>query len=172
MRTQYQRFCTNLELHCMFVFVVRLAARYSVMLSGGGFMFWYNADCYLRQGAGGTEFARFGSRTCFLRWFYKRSQTHFGQKPEEHRVSIKNHCLEVKNVDFWEKMGYGKKKWSKTDFLIRILNDSAWFCMEKLKKHSFETKKQNNLPKTPQQYKRIRKQLAFEGAFKGPCTLP
>ena len=25
------------------------------------------ADCSLRQGAGGTEFARFGSRTCFLR---------------------------------------------------------------------------------------------------------
>ena len=24
-------------------------------------------DCSLRQGAGGTEFARFGSRTCFLR---------------------------------------------------------------------------------------------------------
>ena len=26
-----------------------------------------NADCYLRQGAGGTKTARFGSRTCFLR---------------------------------------------------------------------------------------------------------
>ena len=26
-------------------------------------------DCYLRQVAGGTEFARFGSSTCLLRWF-------------------------------------------------------------------------------------------------------
>ena len=25
-----------------------------------------NTDCSLRQGAGGTEFARFGSRTCFF----------------------------------------------------------------------------------------------------------
>ena len=40
------------------------------------------ADCYLRQGAGGTEFARFGSRTCFLKWFSKRSQAYFGQKPK------------------------------------------------------------------------------------------
>ena len=41
---------------------------------------WHYADCSLRQGVGGTEFARFGSRTCFLRWFYKHSQTYFGQK--------------------------------------------------------------------------------------------
>ena len=49
------------------------------------------SDCYLRQGVGGTEFANFvRSRTCFLRWFYKRSQTYFGQKSEEHNFSIKN----------------------------------------------------------------------------------
>ena len=47
-------------------------------------------DCYLRQGASGTEFARNGSRTCFLRWFYRRSQARFGQKLEEHSFSIKN----------------------------------------------------------------------------------
>ena len=46
-----------------------------------------STDCSLRQGAGGTEFARFGSRTCFLRWFYKRSQAYFGQKPEEYCFS-------------------------------------------------------------------------------------
>ena len=34
---------------------------------------WLVPDCSLRQGAGGTEFICFGSRTCFLRWFYKRS---------------------------------------------------------------------------------------------------
>ena len=38
-----------------------------------------NADRSLRQGAGGTEFARFGSRTCFLRWFHRRSQAYFCQ---------------------------------------------------------------------------------------------
>ena len=64
---------------------------------------FFLADCSLRRGAGGTEFARFGSRTCFLRWFYKRSQTYFGQKPEEHGFSIKKRCLEIKNDDFWEK---------------------------------------------------------------------
>ena len=69
------------------------------------------ADCYLRQGAhpawqgaSGTEFARSGSITCFLRWFYKRSQTYFGQKPEEHGLSIKKRCLELKNKDFWENL--------------------------------------------------------------------
>ena len=32
---------------------------------------------------------------------------------------------------------------TKADFLIKFLDDSAWFCMEKLKKHSFETKQPN-----------------------------
>ena len=54
----------------------------------------------LRQGAGGPEFARFGSRTCFLRWFYERSQIYFGQKPEEHGFSVKKRCLEVKTMIF------------------------------------------------------------------------
>ena len=60
----------------------------------------YFADCSLRQGAGGAESARLGSRTCFLRCFYKRSQTYFDQKPEEHCFSIKKRCLEIKNDDF------------------------------------------------------------------------
>ena len=63
----------------------------------------HGADCSLRQGAGGTEFACFGSRTCFLMWLYKRSQTYFGQKSEEHIKTIKKRCLEVKNNDFLEK---------------------------------------------------------------------
>ena len=28
----------------------------------------------------------------------------------------------------------------KTDFLMKFLNDSAWFCLEKLKKHVFQPK--------------------------------
>ena len=29
---------------------------------------------------------------------------------------------------------------TETDFLMKWLDDSAWFCMEELKKHSFEIK--------------------------------
>ena len=32
----------------------------------------------------------------------------------------------------------------KIDFLTKFLDDSAWFCVEKLKKHGFETKKLKN----------------------------
>ena len=39
-----------------------------------------------------------------LKWFYKRSQAYFGQKPEEHGFLIKKRCLEVKNDDFLENM--------------------------------------------------------------------
>ena len=76
----------------------------------------HQQHCHLRQGAhpawqgaGGTEFARNGSRTCFLRWLYKSSQTYFGQKPEEHCFSIKKRCLDVKNDDFREKHVTEKK---------------------------------------------------------------
>ena len=30
-------------------------------------------------------------------------------------------------------------------FLMKFLDDSAWFCMEKLKKNSFETNKSKKL---------------------------
>mgnify|MGYP005706074945 CR=1 FL=1 len=60
------------------------------------------SDCSLRQGAGGTEFAHLGSRTCFLRWFYKRYQTYFGQKSEDHIKTIKKTNMDVKNDDFWK----------------------------------------------------------------------
>ena len=46
-------------------------------------------DCSLRQGAGGREFARLGSRTWFLMRFLKRSEAYLGQKPEEHYFLIK-----------------------------------------------------------------------------------
>ena len=32
----------------------------------------------------------------------------------------------------------------KIEFLMKFLNDSAWFCVEKLKKHGFDTKKPRN----------------------------
>ena len=62
------------------------------------------ADCSLRQGAGGTEFARFGLRTSFLRWFYNRSQTYFGQKSEEQVDTVKKFYMEVKTTIFFIKM--------------------------------------------------------------------
>ena len=44
----------------------------------------YHADCSLRQGAGGTEFVCFGSRTFFLRWFYLAFSNVF--RPETWRI--------------------------------------------------------------------------------------
>ena len=38
---------------------------------------------------------------------------------------------------------------------MKFLDDSAWFCMEKLKKHSFETKN----PKSNQKYFKILKNM-------------
>ena len=104
-------------------------------------------DCSLRQGADGTEFARFGSRTSFLRWFYMCSQTYLGQKSEEHCFSIKNRCLEVKDDGFWEKCVAQKDRWSKVEFLTKFLDASAWFCVEKLKKHILRPKKLKNTTK-------------------------
>ena len=34
-----------------------------------------------------------------------------------------------------------KNRWSQIGFLMKFLDDSAWLCMEKLKKHVSETKK-------------------------------
>ena len=45
------------------------------------------------------------------------------------------------NRDFWFNFAcFG----SKTEFLTKFLDDSAWFCVEKLKKHGSETKKPKN----------------------------
>ena len=56
----------------------------------------------------------------------------------------------------------------KIQFLTKFLDDSAWFCVERLKKHSFETKNQNKY----NEYNKICKQIPLLGPFKGPCTLP
>ena len=57
-------------------------------------------------------------------------------------------------------------------FLTKFLDYSAWLCMEKLKKHSFETKKPRTLLKIQIKSQKVRKQIAFIGASKVPCTLP
>ena len=56
---------------------------------------------------------------------------------------------------------------------MKFLDDSAWFCMEKLKKHSFETNKNQQIDKIiKEECKKVRKQLSLLGPFKGPYTLP
>ena len=55
---------------------------------------------------------------------------------------------------------------------MKFLNDFAWFCMEKLKKHSFETKNLKFHDKYQNKIKKHVKQIAFIGAFTVPCTLP
>ena len=71
-----------------------------------GFGCLLGSDCSLWQGAGGTEFARFGSRTCFLRWFYRRSQAYFGQNSEEHVKTIKNAIWRSKTMIFDKKHAF------------------------------------------------------------------
>jgi len=44
--------------------------------------------------------------------------------------------------------------------------------MEKLKKHSFDAKKPNILPKISKTSSKLNEKIALLGPFKGPCTLP
>ena len=69
-------------------------------------------------------------------------------------------------------MCYAKNIGFKIEFLTKFLNDSAWLCVEKLKKHVSYTNKPKKYPKIPNTSQNIREQIAFIGAFKGPCTLP
>ena len=64
-------------------------------------------------------------------------------------VFYKKRCLEFKKV-FLRKMSYLKDRCSKTDFLIKIINDSAWFCMEKLKNTVLRPTKQKIIAKNTQ----------------------
>ena len=64
---------------------------------------------------------------------------------------------------------------SKTYFLMQFLNDSAWFCMEKVKKHSFETKNKKKIKNTKRnlrKYVNKKQTIRTNIAFKVPCTLP
>ena len=64
---------------------------------------------------------------------------YFGQKPEEHGFSIKNAVWIIKTMPC-EKHVLRKKVDFKIEFLTKFLDDSVWLCVEKFKKHSFETK--------------------------------
>ena len=60
--------------------------------------------------------------------------------------NLKNIVFPSKNVvwmqktTMFEKKCYYKNRWSKIEFLTKFLDDSAWFCMEKLKKPSSRQK--------------------------------
>ena len=56
-------------------------------------------------------------------------------------------------------------------FLMKFLNDSAWFCMEKLEKHSFETQNLKEIQEIPKVFQQIQTKIPLLGPFKGPCTL-
>ena len=61
----------------------------------------------------------------------------------------------------------------KVDFLRKIIDDSAWFCVEKLKKHGFDIKRFRKLLNIPQESKRIHEIIVLIGAFNlrglAPC---
>ena len=118
-------------------------------------------ECSLRQGAGGTEFEHFGSRTCFLSWFYKRSQAYFGQKPEEHGFSIKKRCLEKRC--FLRQMCYLKKEGVVCCFYVCSALFLNFPRCARARAGPIWARKIN---------KNIGKQFAFLGASKVPCTLP
>ena len=128
----------------------------------------HHPDCSLRQGAGGTEFARFGSRTCFLRCFYKHSQTYFGQKSEEHVKTIKTLSGSQKRR-FLGKMCYLKRG----VFFLK-LSRSSWARAGPIWAH-----KNPYGPiwaymgrYGPEESQKICKKFACIGACKVPCTLP
>ena len=79
---------------------------------------------------------------------------YFGQESEEHVFSMKTRCLEVKNDDFWENM-LRKENNVTIIFLITVLIDSAWFCVEKLKIHIVLRQKKRELKTIQKQIQEI-----------------
>ena len=55
---------------------------------------------------------------------------------------------------------------------MKLLDDFAWFCMEKLKKHSFQTKQIKIWPTIPNKSQKNTEEIPLLEPFKGPCTLP
>ena len=115
-------------------------------------IFFYN-NCTFK-----SFFTCFGFKIWFLKTFLDRSASFFGQETHEHVKTIRKRCLEAKNHLF-RKMQLTKRHvfpkvfppcsdcWSnfahfgsKTDFLMKFLDDSAWFCLEKLKNMFFQGK--------------------------------
>ena len=54
---------------------------------------------------------------------------------------------------------------SQTEFLTKFPDDSAWLCVEKLKKHGFETKKPKNKTGNPKIEPKPKKQLKIKNIF-------
>ena len=98
----------------------------------------------------------FWFQNLLLRWFHNRSVSFLRQETHEHVKTIKKRCLEANNDIFrkknlWKRYVFPKAFppcsdfWStcahfgsKTGFLMKFLNDSAWLCLEKLKEHVFQ----------------------------------
>ena len=63
-------------------------------------------------------------------------------------ISSRNTALRSKNLKFIQKYSRNQKRYVnksgfKIKFLTKFLNDSAWFLLEKLKKHVILTKNLN-----------------------------
>ena len=54
------------------------------------------------------NFACFGSKTCFLRWFHNRSVSFLHQETYEYVKTIKKRCLEAKNYILFRKNEFKK----------------------------------------------------------------
>ena len=120
------------------------------------------SDCHLRQVAGGTEFALFGSRPCFLRWFYNRFPMYFGHKSEEH---IKKH---IKTV-VWK---YETILLEKLCYETKVCFFWTFPALQGPRPGPYEPIWTLMGPYEPEKSQKIHKKFAFIGAFKGPCMLP
>ena len=61
--------------------------------------------------------------------------------------------------EFWCNLAHF---WSKTDFLTKCLNDSAWFCLEKLKKTRFWDQKPLKIIQNPEKYNKNEKHKKYK----------
>ena len=90
-------------------------------------------DCYLRQGAGGMKLHDWGRELAFLDDFMSVLKRISARNLKNIVIPSKNVVWRSKTIIFWEKWVTQKCMCSKTDFLIKCLDVSAWFYMEKLK---------------------------------------
>ena len=93
-----------------------------------------------------------------LKKFLDRSASFFGKETHDHVKTIRNVVWRPK-MEFFIKMHLNKCMFSlcflrfphfesKIDFLIIVSDDSAWVCLEKLKKDVCSTKNLNISPKS------------------------
>ena len=97
----------------------------------------------------GSNFTCFRFKIVFLKEFLDRSASFFGQETHEHVKIMKKRCLEAQMTFFHKNLFKNMFSLcfppnsiigSKTDFLIKLLDDSAWLCLEKLKNIFFQPK--------------------------------